>query len=240
MSPPSPPLPLLPSGPVNSMDEGIARMEAISAALPIRDGLACFNRMYLIVTETVRGQVAAGFFADPDYMSALDVEFLNLYLSAIDGYQAVPPTECHCWEVLFAQRSDPRVTPMQFAVAGMSAHINHDLPLAVLRTSEALASPPDQGSHAADFDKVNQTLGALDQQIRESFETGIILDLDHQAAGLLDVIGNFSIDAARQAAWEDALALWDLRADHLRFDLYVDGLDRAAELAGRALLVPCL
>jgi hypothetical protein len=28
-------------------------MQAISSALPVSDGLACFNRMYLIVTQTV-------------------------------------------------------------------------------------------------------------------------------------------------------------------------------------------
>ena len=128
---------------------------------------------------------------------------------------------------------------MQFAVAGMNAHINHDLPLAVVRTSQALGSAPEQGAHAADYDKVNQTLGALDEQIRESFESGKTLELDRQAAGLLDVVGNFSIDAARQVAW-DALALWDLRADRWAFDLYADGLDRAAEVAGRALMVPLL
>jgi hypothetical protein len=237
---PGPPLPPLPSGPVTSIDEGIARMQAISSALPLTDGLACFNRMYLIVTQTVLTQVTAGFFIDPDYMTRLDVEFLNLYLNAIDGCQAEPPSAAHCWEILFGCRSDPCITPMQFAIAGMNAHINHDLPLAVVRTSEALASAPGQGSHAADYDKVNQTLGALDEQIRESFESGIILDLDRQAAGLLDVVGNFGIDTARQVAWDDALALWDLRADRWAFDLYADGLDRAAEVAGRALMVPLL
>jgi Family of unknown function (DUF5995) len=173
-------------------------------------------------------------------MTRLDVEFLNLYLSAIDGYRAQPPSEAHCWQVLLGCRSDPSITPMQFALAGMNAHINHDLALAVVRTSEALSSPPGEGAHAADYDKVNRTLGALDQQIRESFESGIILDLDRQAAGLIDVVGNFSIDAARQGAWDHALALWDLRADHWAFNLYADGLDRAAEVAGRALLVPML
>jgi hypothetical protein len=240
MTAPTLPLPPLPFGPVASIDEGIARMQAISSALPVTDGLACFNRMYLIVTQTVLTQVTTDFFTDPDYMTRLDVEFLNLYLSAVDGYRAQPPSAAHCWDVLFASRSDPSITPMQFALAGMNAHINHDLPLAVVNTSEALGSPPGQGSHGADYDKVNQTLGALDQQIRESFETGIILDLDRQAAGLIDVVGNFSIDGARRVAWDDALALWDIRADRWAFDLYADGLDRAAEVAGRALLVPLL
>ena len=47
-------------GPVASMDEAIARMKQIDAALPAADGLACFNRMYLDVTQQVQAQVTAG------------------------------------------------------------------------------------------------------------------------------------------------------------------------------------
>lgn len=35
-----------PDAPVVSVAGAIARMEAIAAALPAADGLACFNRMY--------------------------------------------------------------------------------------------------------------------------------------------------------------------------------------------------
>ena len=43
----------------------IACMEAIEAALPAADGLACFNRMYLDVTRQVNSQLGQGLFADP-------------------------------------------------------------------------------------------------------------------------------------------------------------------------------
>ena len=42
-----------PDAPVVSVAGAIARMEAIAAALPAADGLACFNRMYLDVTRQV-------------------------------------------------------------------------------------------------------------------------------------------------------------------------------------------
>ena len=51
--------------PVVSVAAAIARMEAIAAALPAADGLACFNRMYLDVTQQVNSQLGQGFFADP-------------------------------------------------------------------------------------------------------------------------------------------------------------------------------
>lgn len=237
----TPPLPHLDAGPVTSIEGAISEMTAISEALPPADGLACFNRMYLIVTEKVLSEVSgAGYFDDPAFMSRLDVVFANLYLAAITASQASPPTAPRCWSELISRRSDARIAPMQFALAGMSAHINHDLPIAVVATCEALGTAPEEPPHAADFDKVDRLLGSLDQQIRESFESGVILDLDRRAAGLENVVGNFAIDTARATAWVNAIALWHLRNDPRLSRDYTDGLDDAAALAGRSLLVPLL
>ena len=235
------PIPVLPTSPVTSIDQAIAVMTAVSSALPATDGLACFNRMYLIVTETVRSEVAGpGFFGDPVFMTALDVAFFNLYLEAVTGFGAQPPTAARCWSELLAQRSDPHIAPLQFALAGMNAHINHDLPVAVVRTCLELATAPEQGSHGADFAKVNAVLGSLDQRIRESFETGVLLDLDRRAAGLDDVVDNAGIDAARDLAWVNALALWHLRHDDRLSRDYAEGLGAAAAVAGHTLLTPLL
>ncbi|MGO9560317.1 MAG: DUF5995 family protein [Acidimicrobiales bacterium] len=233
-------LPQLPAGPVTSIEGAIAQMTAIAGELPLTDGLACFNRMYLIVTEKVLSEVSTGAYADPAFLSDLDVVFVNLYFGAIEAWQAEPQDAPRCWSELLASRSDTHIAPMQFALAGMNAHINHDLPIAVVKTCEELDTAPDEGTHAADFEKVNAVLGALDQQIRESFETGIILDLDRMAAGLENVIGNFAIDEARRAAWINADALWRLRDHPFLSKEYTDGLDDAAALAARALLVPLL
>ena len=87
---------------------------------------------------------------------------------------------------------------------------------------------------------MNKVLGSLDQQIRESFEAGVILDLDRKAAGLENLVGNLAVDAARQTAWVNALALWCLRHDAWLSQEYKDSLDVAAALAGRSLMVPLL
>ena len=71
-----------PDAPVTSVAGAITRMEAMAAALPAADGLACFNRMYLDVTRQVNSQLGQGFFADPAFMTHLDVAFANLYFTA--------------------------------------------------------------------------------------------------------------------------------------------------------------
>lgn len=60
-------------------------METINAGLPATDGLACFNRMYLEVTREVSERLEAGFFADPEFMTRLDVAFANLYFRAAEA-----------------------------------------------------------------------------------------------------------------------------------------------------------
>ena len=84
--------PPIPTAPVTSVAEAIARMEAIGSGLPAGDGIACFNRMYLAVTQTVGADIGQGFFADPAFMTRLDVTFANLYFAAAQA--AGGPAAC--------------------------------------------------------------------------------------------------------------------------------------------------
>lgn len=230
--------PPLPSGPVSSVDEAVARMQAIAAALPETDGLACFNRMYLVVTEQVRSRITEGFFADPTFMNHLDVAFANLYFAAVDGWATTPPTVVRSWAVLLSRRDDTAVAPLQFAIAGLNAHINRDLAVAVTIASRELGTSPADGGHHDDYDRVNGILDSLGQSIRESFETGVILELDRRCAGLENLVGNFSITAGREVAWANACTLWHLGDERFLSEPFLDGLDRTVAFANRNLLIP--
>ena len=74
---------LLRATPVHSIDEAVTVMTAIDQRLPDADGLKWFNRLYLRVTSGVRNAVAGPAFADPAFMTALDVVFANLYFAAL-------------------------------------------------------------------------------------------------------------------------------------------------------------
>jgi len=238
--PASTPLPPVPSGPVGSVAEAIDRMEAIAGALPGTDGVACFNRMYLAVTRQVGAHIGAGFFADPAFMNRLDVVFANLYLAALDSSAADTSAICRSWRALISRRAQPDLAPLQFAVAGMNAHINHDLVLALVATCREGGTGLDDGSHHDDFEKVNVLLAQLGQAIRQSFETGVIADLDRRCPGLENVVSNFSITAARQVAWDNANTLWHLGDNRFLSDHFLDSLDRLVAFAGRGLLTPLL
>ena len=223
--------------PVGSIDDAVQRMHGIAGSLPPSDGLACFNRMYLIVTEAVRQRVTSGFFGDPAFVARLDVVFVNRYLAAIRGYRSSVAGAPRAWRVLLDRRGDPTVAPLQFALAGMNAHINFDLAQAVVQTCQDLGTAPDHGAHPVDYEKVNQLLGALEPEVRQSFEHGVLLDLDRRFTGLDNVVDGFSIAAAREAAWVNAEVLWSLRGDELLASSFATTLDRSVGFAGRALLV---
>jgi hypothetical protein len=222
--------------PVASIEQAITKMEQIDAALPAADGLACFNRMYLEVTQEVGRQVRAGFFADPAFISRLDVTFANLYFDAADladEPQSVPPA----WRPLVQLRSARGIEPIQFALAGMNAHINHDLPIAVVQTCLKLGTTPTAGDHLADYQKVDQLLDAVEQSVRESFESAPELAVDRHLRAVCDLVTCWSISSARDVAWANCLLLWQVRDDPLAYQLVCDGLASSTDLASRLLLV---
>jgi Family of unknown function (DUF5995) len=221
---------------VDSVAGAIARMEAIEAALPAADGLACFNRMYLDVTTQVNGQLGQGYFADPVFMTNLDVAFANLYFAAADS-AADPATVPLSWRPLVERRAVAGIEPVQFALAGMNAHINHDLPLAMVSTCTALGTTPEADPHFADYQKVDQLLDGADQSIRQSFESAPELAADHHLSAVADLIGNWTINSARDLAWNNCLLLWAVRDDPIARGLVQDSLAASTALASQLLLV---
>ena len=225
-----------PDTPVVSIAEAIARMEAIGASLPAADGFACFNRMYLDVMRQIDSRLSQGFFADPAFMTQLDVEFANLYFAAAD-IAADPAAVPVAWRPLAERRAAPGIEPVQFALAGMNAHINHDLPLALASTCAALATAPDADPHRADYQKVDQLLDAAEQSIRQSFESAPELAVDRHLSAVADLVGNWTINSARDLAWNNCLLLWAVREDPVVRGLFLDTLAASTALAAQLLLV---
>jgi hypothetical protein len=227
---PAPPVPL------STVAEVIAHMEAIETALSAADGLACFNRMYLEVTRQVNSELGQGFYADPAFMTHLDVAFASLYFGAADA-AANPATAPLAWRPLMEQRANKGIEPIQFALAGMNAHINHDLPLAVVSTCAALGTSPDAGEHFADYQKVDQLLDAAEQSIRQSFESAPELAADRHLSAVSNLIANWTINSARDLAWNNCLLLWTVRDDPVARGLLAGSLAASAAMASRLLLV---
>ena len=222
--------------PAVTVPEVIARMEQIDASTVPRDGVACFNRMYLEVTRKVEQGLGQGFFAGPEFMTRLDVTFANLYFAAVDA--AADPAEVPlAWRPLLQARAERGIEPIQFALAGMNAHINHDLPVAVVSTCAVLGTEPTAGSHLADYQKVDRLLDAAEQSVRESFESAVERAVDQHLRAVENLVCGWSINEARDLAWTNAQLLWSLRDDQAASDLAAGAIAAAAAMASKLLLV---
>lgn len=211
------------------MEAVLARMRALDERLPPHDGVAVFNRVYLTVTETLHRRIEYGAFPVPRRAETLGVRFAERYLAAVEADR--PPA---CWRPLLQHRRHPGVRPLQHALAGINAHIGHDLALAVVSSCRALDCEPRVLE--ADFDRVGETLVALEEQIREDLMPGP--DLLEVADPLTHLLGSWSLERARAGAWAAARLLWTLRRSPELAEEFRESLDAGVGLVGRCLLTP--
>ena len=215
-----------------SVDGVLARLREIQAGLPATDGVAVFNAMYLTVTARIAATMAQGTFRSPDTMSDLDVRFAGLWLTAYDASVSGGPVPT-AWRPLFAARTAGRV-PVQYALAGMNTHIEHDLPIAVVDTCEARGLVPDD-LHA-DFEAVNGVLARVESDIRRSFLDEVGRAADDGMGRLAHLVSCWSIDQARDVAWVTAETIWTLRELGPLRDRYLDALGHTVGMTTSALL----
>jgi len=230
---------ILRPAPVPSIDGVLSIMTAIDERLPDADGLKWFNRLYLQVTRSVRQAVAGPAFHDARFMSELDVVFANQYFAAIAAGEIDVSRAPSAWRPLLRCRAQRGIARLQFALAGMNAHINRDLPQGIVDVFTTLGGDPtSDAARRQDFDSVNDLLERVEGEIKGDFSIGVIGAVDVLAGRLDDVAAMWNVRVARHAAWTNAEVLWSLqRAPRVR-TAFFETLDRSTGLAGRGLLKP--
>ncbi len=227
--------------PAQTIPDVLDRMRAIAAALPPADGIACFNHLYLGVTENVAARVGRGYFADDAAMARMDVVFANHYFAALRAFADDASSAPRSWAPLFEARSDTRIAPLAFALAGMNAHINHDLGCTVFELAVADGAPPIRGSVAhADYLRINEVLGATIDDAKAALlprdPAGIVAAVDAVMGRTDDAVALFSVAQAREAAWTSGETRWVLRAMPALAATYEASVDRMVGMASRAML----
>jgi hypothetical protein len=228
--------------PPTHIDEVIRRLRAIEASAAPSDGVVCFARLYREVTEGVAAELTKGGITDARFLQALDVHFADLFFSAYDSYGHEPASTPPAWVPLFAQRSRRGIAPLQFALAGMNAHINRDLPVALTETCRELGLDLREGSpEHADFERVDALLAEVESRVKSSYLTGWLAWVDrlvHRVRRIDDVVAMWDVGRARDAAWTNAQTLWTLGDQPPLASEYLLALDRMVGLASRGLLIP--
>jgi len=183
--------------------------------------------MYLRVTETVRDSLAE--FEDPHAVERLAVVFAEYYLLAYDAAEGRAWVS-KAWEPLFEASAHKGIAPVQYALAGMNAHINNDLAWALLQTWSELGRAPHPDSPVyRDFKRVDDILQKVAVEVRATLESGLLALLDRLLGRLDDLCARFVIARARAEAWERATR-WHTHLDlaaaaahdrHVGFDTHL-------------------
>lgn len=224
---------------VDAIKAVAARMEAIAEPLGPDDGVRRFNELYLAVTvEVARVEAQTATFEDPAFTARLDVVFADLYFAAVDADAAgreVPKA----WAPLFEKRAVHGIAPLQFAIAGMNAHINHDLALALVATTEEFGVTLDRDTpQYRDYLLVNGILERVQDEIKDRFTTGAIKQIDKAGGRVDDMFASWSVARARDNAWVQAQTLHALEGSDFLHTQFLAALGRNVGFAGRTLLTP--
>jgi hypothetical protein len=221
-----------------SIPDVVQTLQTIDATCIDGDGLKWFNWLYLQVTQAVETRVAAGGFTDPAWLAQLDVQFAQLYFSALKSALSGEATST-CWQVLFNSRNQAAIARIQFALAGINAHINHDLPEAIVATCQVTGTTPDpRAAHYNDYTALNSTLDGLVESAKYTLHVRLLGGALPPVSRLEDTIAAWNVSAARKSAWQNAEHLWPLRGIPLLESSFMDMLDGLTTVIGKVLLVP--
>jgi hypothetical protein len=230
---------LLDRTPVQSIDEVIAIMNAIDHDLPDSDGVKWFNRLYLRVTTSVGSAVGTRTFNDTAFMTKLDVVFANQYFSALFAGSTDVRRAPSAWRPLLEARHQTGIARIQFALAGMNAHINRDLPDGIVQSFLALGGDPIEADlREQDFNSINEILERVEDEVKVEFAVGLVGAVDRLGGPVDDAVAMWKVRVARSAAWTNAQVLWGLRRIPRVRDRFFDRLDGLVGMTGRGLLLP--
>jgi Family of unknown function (DUF5995) len=217
-----------------SIDALISEMEELLVPLEAAgDARRFFHATYLRTTRAVRHAVRAGLFSDPGWVERWDVAFARRYLDALRadaGGDAVPQP----WAIAFgAARDKPAAPALRHVLLGMNAHINYDLPqalLAVISTSE-FHDPAVTSRRRADHRRIDEVLsrrvGAEDAELAQlgprSVADSLLVPLNQAASRRF-------LRESRAKVWDNAVELNAARA--LGATAYAERLADLEKLSG--------
>lgn len=196
------------------MDALLAPM--VKADDPRRFFLATYRRTTLAVSE----ELLVGHFIDPAWVEQWDVVFAGLYLDALDqstrGEQPPGP-----WTAAFGVVDDRRIAPLRHVLLGMNAHINYDLPQALIAaiTDEEFEDAALVARRRVDHERIDAILAsrvdAEDKELQLVELPGDRTLLDRMMKPLNQAGTTRFMKESRSKVWRNAVTLSTARRQGL-------------------------
>jgi Family of unknown function (DUF5995) len=191
------------------IEELIARMAAVLESLRAAgDQRQHFHATYQRTTVAVAGELQRGGFTDAEWVERWDVAFADLYLDALQAALA-GRRPARPWDIAF--HAPAGLPPLRHVLLGMNAHVNYDLPQALLAviTDEQFGDAALLGRRESDHRKIDDVLAsrvaAEDDELSRISGPGSPLD---RLLRPLNRLGTQRfLREARAKVWANAIAL---------------------------------
>ncbi len=201
------------------VDELVVRMEAMLEALvAVHDPRRFFHATYLRTTRAVAAEIDRDGFLDGTWTERWDVVFAGLYLDACDAWTRRRPTSAP-WRVAFEAAAGPRLPPVRLVLLGMNAHVNYDLPQALLEVisddefGDAALIARRASDHRHIDDILVDRVAAEDRELRKHELPGDRSALDHLLTPFNRAGTRRFLKEARAKVWRNARVLSRARAE---------------------------
>jgi Family of unknown function (DUF5995) len=191
------------------IEELIGHMAALLESLQATgDQRRYFHATYQRTTIAVAGELKRGGFTDTEWVERWDVAFADLYLDALQaalaGHRPTRP-----WDIAFSAPAD--LPPLRHVLLGMNAHINFDLPQALLAviTDEQFDDAELLARRESDHRAIDAVLAARvaaeDDELTRISGAGSLLD---RLLRPLNRLGTQRfLREAREKVWANAIVL---------------------------------
>jgi hypothetical protein len=200
--------------PENVIDAVAARMQNRLDELPASlEHRKVFLGTYRRTTIAVGSAVAAAKFEDPDWVEAWDVAFAELYLDAHDADRD-GTTVPRPWRLAFDAPST--LPPLRLVLLGINAHVNYDLPQALLAViSDAdFTDPVVMAKRQRDHERIDGVLASRVAQEDNELSTGAAKSLlDKVLTPLNRLSSKRFLRESREKVWHNTLELQQARLD---------------------------
>jgi Family of unknown function (DUF5995) len=200
----------LPESPIEAL---AASMQQRLDRLPTRlSHQRVFLSTYQRTTQAVGNAVHRVSFEDPEWVQRWDVAFANLYLTALDAELASGEEVPRPWRLAFA--ASPDLPPLRHVLLCINAHINYDLPQALLAVISDDDFSDDQliERRRRDSERIDTVLASrVAAEEDELMATGGTTMLDRLLTPLSRLGSNRFLRETRQKVWQNTLELHQSR-----------------------------
>jgi hypothetical protein len=202
--------------PVSSIKQLIERMETLLEPLVRnQDRRRFFHATYIRTTRAFGAEVERGGFLDNEWTERWDVAFADLYLEALERWNRGEDPSGP-WQIAFGAASEPLI-PLRHVLLGVNAHVNFDLPQALLEviSDDEFDDPAVVAARSADHRHADDILAARvaaeDRELWKETEPGALTLVDRVLTPFNRLGTKRFLKEARRKVWHNAKILSSAR-----------------------------